>query len=133
MRGYSDDEILNLFGNCPVGKSICPSLAWNSRRYTPEEFLQMAKVKRRDLNKKIDEIPARIDELSRTLTDENVDFDELPNVLKALQEQKAQMQIQPKNTTILGIEAAMAGIRTAIEKGRESYYREHVDTTKRTT
>ncbi|WP_029541956.1 hypothetical protein [Selenomonas sp. AB3002] len=93
----------------------------------------MAKVKRRDLNKKIDEIPARIDELSRTLTDENVDFDELPNVLKALQEQKAQMQIQPKNTTILGIEAAMAGIRTAIEKGRESYYREHVDTTKRTT
>ncbi|WP_029544614.1 AAA family ATPase [Selenomonas sp. AB3002] len=125
----SDDEILNLSGIAPL-KEYLPVPGVNSRRYTPEEFLQMAKVKRRDLNKKIDEIPARIDELSRTLTDENVDFDELPNVLKALQEQKAQMQIQPKNTTILGIEAAMAGIRTAIEKGRESYYREHVDTTK---
>ena len=33
--------------------------------YTVDEYLQIAKVSRRDLNKKLDELPARIDEAKR--------------------------------------------------------------------
>lgn len=126
----SDDEILNLSGIAPL-KEYLPVPGTSGRKYSPEEFLQIAKVKRRELNKKLDELPARIDELARTLSGIRADVGELEAELRALNEKKSLAVIQPKDTTLLGIEAAMAGIRAAIEKGRADWTRENTAKTEK--
>lgn len=115
----SDDEILNLSGIAPL-REYLPIPGTSGKNYSPEDFLPIAKAKRRDLNKKLDEYPARIDELTRTLG-ETIDIDEAKEKLRKLDEEKRNRLAVPRDTTILGMEAAIVGIKTAIEKGREAW------------
>ena len=118
-----DDEVMQAADLMDL-KDILRMPGKSDKLYTPDEYLQIAKVQRRDLNKKLDELPERIDELKRTLPAGAWDEDQetsLEEKIKNLEKQKADILSQTPATKTEALKAAIAGMKAEIEAGREKY------------
>lgn len=116
----SDDEVMEQPGLQEL-KEVLKMPGDSGQRYTPEEYLQIAKAQRRDLNKQIDNIPARIDELTRTQPAEARDEETITAEIKELERQKQELLNANMDTRGPALEAAITGVKVAIEKGRERF------------
>lgn len=97
--------------------------------YAPEDYMQIAKAQRRDLNKKLDELPSRIDELARTLPEgEAAGADWLTDTeaaIKKLEQTKTDaLAAASVDTHISACQAAVAGLKTQIETNRAAHLAE---------
>ena len=116
----SDDEVMKQEGLQGLSEAL-QMPGDSGQRYTPEEYLQIAKAQRRDLNKQIDNIPARIDELTRSQPGEGRGEEEIDAEIRAVEKQKLDLLNSNMDTTGPALEAAIAGAKVAIEKGRERF------------
>ena len=92
------------------------------QRYSTEEYMAIAKNRRREINKKLDEIPARIDELTKTLP-ENEAQDHTAEIA-ALEQQKQEILSLPVENKTAALKAAIAGLRAGMESDKETYFKE---------
>ena len=116
----SDDEVMEQPGLQEL-KEVLKMPGDSGQRYTPEEYLQIAKAQRRDLNKQIDNIPARIDELTRTQPVEARDEATITAEIKELERQKQELLQETEDIRKEGLETAIRAARINIEKGREKF------------
>lgn len=122
----SDDKVMETAGLTAL-KDILKMPGKTDQLYTPEEYLKIAKSRRADLNKKLDELPARIDELQRSLP-EGADAEgwllKAQGELKQLEQGKEGILTTSTDTKTEGLKAAIAGMKAEIEAGRERYLSE---------
>ena len=122
----TDDDVMESAGLTEL-KAVLKMPGNSGSSYTVEEYLQIAKSRRRDLNKKLDELPARIDEAKRALPKDGQEIAEgwiakAKGDIAQLESEKVQM-LTPAASDIKveGLKAAIAGIKAGIEKGRQSF------------
>lgn len=122
----TDDEVMESAGLMEL-KSVLKMPGVSGNSYTVDEYLQIAKVRRRDLNKKLDELPARIDEAKRALPEDGQEIAEgwiakAKGDISQLEAEKARMLTPAApDTKVEGLKAAIAGMKAGIEKGRQSF------------
>lgn len=122
----TDDEVMEKSGLTDL-KDILRMPGDSGQSYKPDEYLQIAKGRRRDLNKKLNELPARIDEAQRALPENGQEVAEgwklkAEGDIKQLEIEKAKLLTPTSpNTKIESYQAAIAGIKAGIEKGRQRF------------
>lgn len=124
LGDISDEDVIKHAGLEKLNDILLVPGADDGKNYSPEEYMAIAKNRRREINKKLDEIPARIDELTKTLPDE----EETPE--KAKKRSDEILELEGKKQVILttpvenksaALRAVIAGYKAEIEKGRETY------------
>ncbi len=122
----TDDDVMESAGLTEL-KAVLKMPGKSGSSYTVEEYLQIAKSRRRDLNKKLDELPARIDEAKRALPEGGQEVAEgwiakAKGDISQLEVEKAKILTPAApDTKVEGLKAAIAGIKAGIEKGRQSF------------
>jgi len=92
------------------------------QRYSTEEYMAILKSRRKDINKKLDELPARIDELTKTLPEEEAQ--DHTSEIKELEQKKQDILSLPAENKTAALKAAIAGVRAGMESDREIYLKE---------
>ena len=130
LGDISDEDVIKQAGLEKLNDILLVPGADDGKKYSPEEFMAIAKNRRREINKKLDEIPARIDELTKTMPEE----EETPEKAKKrsgeiveLEGMKQAILSTPADNKTAALRAAVAGYRAEIEKGREIYLKEAND------
>ena len=124
----SDEEVMKQPGLAEL-KDVLRKPGGGNSCYTPEEYILIAKAQRRDLNKKLEGFPARLDELSRTLPEGEAAgegwLEETDAAIRAMEKEKADMMAAASaDTSISAYQAAITGIKSEMEKERAKFLAE---------
>ncbi|MGN1050577.1 MAG: AAA family ATPase [Selenomonadaceae bacterium] len=130
LGDISDEDVIKQAGLEKLNEILLVPGADDGKRYSPEEFMAIAKNRRREINRKLDEIPARIDELTKTMPEEEETPEKAQKrsdeILK-LEGKKQVILTTPADNKTASLRAVIAGYRAEIEKGREIYLKEASD------
>lgn len=130
LGDLSDEDVIKQAGLEKLNEILLVPGADDGKKYSPEEYMAIAKNRRREINKKLDEIPARIDELTKTLPEEEETQEKAKkrsNEIVELEGMKQAILSTPVDNKIAALRAVIAGYKAEIEKGRETYLKESND------
>jgi chromosome segregation ATPase len=133
LGDISDEDVIKKAGLEKLNEILLVPGADDGKKYSPEEYMAIAKNRRREINKKLDEIPTRIDELTKTLPEEEETQEKAKkrsNEIVELEGMKQAILSTPADNKTAALRAAIAGYRAEIEKGRETYLKEANDENK---
>ena len=120
----TDDEVMEKAGLQELQQLIIIP-GTEDTRYSLDEYMAITKAKRKEINKKLDEIPARIDELTTAIPDELPEQAEkrAAEIISLEASKKDLLTATPDNNTA-ALKAVIGGLRVEIEKAKEEYLKE---------
>lgn len=89
--------------------------------YSLDEYKAIAQGERRGLNKQLVTLPERIDELQKSLPEQDDNLGDLQEQLHDLEEQKRDLLATTTDIKREALQAAIAGYKASIEKGRAKH------------
>ena len=124
MCGDVDDDTVIRENSLEALTEVLLKPGSQAEYYTCDEYKKIATEQRRRLNKELEALPERIDELQRGVSDDlpKDDVETLRRKLIALEQEREELiASNSKDSKKEALRAAIAGVRAGMEEGRAKY------------